>query len=218
MVVLLVALCGCSAGSAEPGISPLRVQYTAAARAWLADVQACAGERPLLAEPASPSAIDPQEFDLALSLGAPPAAYPVYEIGQETIHVIVGSQNPVVALTDRQAAGIFSGMTSSWEELDEAGGAIQVWTYPGGEDVQAIIERALLSGGAPVSGSSLAMEPEAMRAAVAADPAAVGILPGAFLTGDVRSVLQVVSVPVLVSTAAEGTDTSLAIIACLQAR
>jgi hypothetical protein len=31
-------------------------------------------------------------------------------------------------------------------------------------------------------------------------------------------VLQVVSVPVLVSTAAEGTDTSLAIIACLQAR
>jgi hypothetical protein len=215
---LLVASCGCSAGSSEADPSPLRVQYTAAAQAWLADMQTCAGQRPLFAELASPAAIDLQEFDLALSLGAPSDVYPAYEIGEEGIHLIVSSQSPVGALSAQQAAAIYSGAVSNWGELSEEGGTIQVWSYPAGEEIQQFLGRAVLSGGAPVSGSSLAIDPEAMRAAVAADPAAIGILPEAWLTGDVRSVLEVGSMPLLVSTAAEATESNLAIITCLQAK
>ena len=102
LLILLLLLTACGASTPEATPTTLRVQYTAAARPWLAPLQDCATDQAatLLLEPRSADFFDPVA-DLAMRIGEP-AAFPgpAYRVGEEEIVLVVHPQNPV-SLLDR---------------------------------------------------------------------------------------------------------------------
>ncbi len=188
--LLLVALAACIPAAPEATPQVLRVQYTFAARPWLADLQACASGRPgfvIAAEERPASSLDPHSAELVLRLGAPPHLIsPSYALGEEKIRIIVHPENPLDSLTAVQSAGLFSGRLRNWKELGGPDLPVQVWTFNEAEDLQQGFRAAILQGGPVTPLARQAQSPEEMAAGVAADPAAIGLLPERFLDAGPR--------------------------------
>jgi PBP superfamily domain len=108
-------------------------------------------------------------------------------IGQEELAVVVNPRNPreSISLSDVQA--IYSGALRAWPQTSPPG-EIQPWTYPSGDDTQAVFDANILNN-QPASARvvSLAPDPAAMREAVAGDPAAIGFLPRRWVDGTVKA-------------------------------
>jgi len=211
LLSLLLTSCGASTPAAAPQI--VTVYATPAAQPWLAELYDCAAETPLIPSllPAAQSA------DIVLRLGEPEnLAAPAYRIGAEQIVIIVHPQNPLAQLSAAELRALFSGQTRSWSELGGADAALQVWVYAAGEDVQQIFEAAVMGWQPLTTLARLAPAPDVMRQAVAADVAAIGILPRRWATGDVRVVYEGAPVPVLAITAGEPQGAEAELLACLQ--
>lgn len=189
-------LAGCAAPpTATPAPTPVavRVAFTPTLRLWQGRLAECAAGVPglvLFTEEMPAGSLDVTRFDTFLRLGYPPqAGQAVYAaaLGEMEIGVIVQRTNPLKDMDLDTLRAIFEGHTTQWED----GSSIQPWTYPVGDDVRQGLEAAL---GASLSNpqAHLAPDPEAMRTAVSADPAAIGYLPAAWLawgeTGAIRQV------------------------------
>jgi hypothetical protein len=211
----LLAACSPAAASSSAAPRLLAIQYSAAARPWLAEVYACAGETPVVAEQRAASFFDPSA-DLAIRLGEPEQlAAPAYAIGVEEIVVVVHPQNPARKFDLAAARGLFGGRIRNWSELGGADLPVQAWIYAPGEDIQQVFAASVMQGAATASLARLAASPDEMAQAIAADAGAVGFLPRRWLTGNVREVYTIAAVSVLAITPVEPDGAVKELLACV---
>lgn len=196
MAALLLGACQqVPTAAALPTPVLIQLQFTPTLRGLLPQVNACAREVPgvgvAVSERPAP-ALDLKAPGVALRWAAPgdvPGAANM--IGWDTLAVVVHPGSPVRSLTLAQLKAIYVNGMQSWSAFlkpackscaDDsssqplAGKEIHAWAYSPGDDIQQVLEGLL---GSPVKPGTTytAPDPEAMRAAVAADPSAIGFLP-----------------------------------------
>jgi ABC-type phosphate transport system substrate-binding protein len=148
--------------------------------------------------------LNPGRVDFALRFGPQPGPaqntpFPFFAAVLSTDEVVlaVNSTNPVISLTSQLIGAIFSGQVTQWNDLDsqkvtplptETGLAIQVWSYPPGDDVRQVFDKAFMQGKTPAGQTYLAPDSSAMLEALAQNPGAVGYLLKSQLNSEVRSV------------------------------
>lgn len=222
LLALLLLLTACTAAPTE-AVS-LQVQYTAAARPWLASLQDCAAAQNviLLPEPRAAAFFDASS-DLTIRIGEPDAfPGPAYQIGEEEIVIVVNATNPVVRLDRATARRLFAGQITRWQEVGGPDLPIQVWVYAAGEDIQEAFEAAIMQGMPVSSAARLATSIEAMATGIGSDPAAVGLLPARQVPETLRPLTlsdgeqSAITVPVLALPGPEPPEALTAILLCLQ--
>lgn len=201
LAALLLLLAGCQSAPTPAAVQPtaqlIRLDVTLATAWILPAVDTCAretGGAPLTVRLTATRAIDSAEADMLILSGAPRLDQgSPFEIGQIDAAVIVHPDNPLEELSAQALAEIFNGELRQWSEVDPAlpGEDIQVWLPPPADEIREALVETLLDGDQPSRFASLAPDPAAMRSAVAADEAAIGILPAA----DVDKTVRVVTSP-----------------------
>jgi DNA-binding transcriptional LysR family regulator len=192
-ILIGLALVSCQAAT-PPAPFPTpqywRVQYTPAL-AWLAPAfNLCIRQQPGLAlavfeRPAS--ALDITQADITLRWGAAAdSSGALVELGSDDLVLVVNPHNPLQNLTGSQIRNIFSGTNRTWSDFSKGNAnSIVVWSYPQGSEIRLFFEDAF----SPVDllpSAHLAPDPNALRQSVAADPSAVGFLPGRWVDSSVR--------------------------------
>lgn len=222
LLALLLLLTACTAAPSEA--IPLRVQYTPAARPWLASLQDCAAAQnvTLLPEPRAAAFFDATS-DLAIRIGEPDAfPGPAYQIGEEEILIVVNAANPIARFDRATARRLFAGQIVRWQEIGGPDLPIQVWVYAAGEDIQEAFDAAIMQGTPVSSAARLAGSIETMAASVGSDPAAVGLLPARQVPNTLRPLTlsgeerRTMTVPVLAFPGLEPPEALPAILLCLQ--
>jgi ABC-type phosphate transport system substrate-binding protein len=195
-VLIGLALVSCQAATpSAPVPTPQywRVQYTPAL-AWMAPAfNLCIRQQPGFAlavfeRPAS--TLDITQADITLRWGAAAdSSGAQVELGSDDLVLVVNPQNPLQSLTGSQVRNIFSGTSRAWSDFSKGNvNSIVVWSYPQGSEMRQFFEDAL----SPVdllSSAHLAPDPNALRQSVAADPSAIGYLPGRWVDSSVRPLL-----------------------------
>lgn len=190
LVLLALTLMGCkTAPAAAPLLKPetVVVQLTPALRGLAPQLNACARETPgigtvVIERPAS--ALDLKAAGVALRWGQPPSV-PGYAaiVGWDRLAFIARPDSKLSKLTPKQIQGIYAGAADASLPVQE----IHPWAYSPGDDAQQAL--ATLLKQAPKPGiTALAPDPEAMRQAVAEDPAAVGFVPARYLDNSVKEI------------------------------
>ena len=148
--------------------------------------------------------LDSTRIDFALRFGAEPdpaqntpSPFFAAVLSSDTIVLVVNPSNPITSLTLQQISTIFSGQVTQWSDLDaqkstpqptETGLAIQVWSYPAGDDVRQVFDQAFMQGLTPSEQPYLAPDPGAMLEAISKNPGAIGYLLKSQGTAAVRAV------------------------------
>lgn len=219
-VLILLAACSTSTPVATP--APIRLEYTASTQPWLAGLYDCAGKTMILAEQRVADNFS-ADADIALRLGEPVRlSTPAYQLGEEEILIIAHPRNPVPSLKREQIIGLFTGQVRNWREVGGSDLPVQVWVFSSGEDIQQIFNRNALGDASTSSLARLAVDPAQMQEAVAADPAAVGILSKRWLSEDVRilelpnDLSEALKVPVLAIAMPESREVLSSLLSCVE--
>ena len=236
ILILGLAASGCQppAGTPQPTVWAVRVQYSAALEPAVKNLSACAEKQPgigLITHQLPASQLDPSKADLTLLLGSP-AGFSGFsaQIGTDDLVVIVNPSNPA-EVQPKDIPGIFSGQTRSWDELSarQAQGLatrqpapVHAWRYYAGEDVETALEKIFPAGQGFSDRLPQAPGPKEMVEAVAGDPDAIGFIPRSFATPDIR-ILQMENpglqgIPQLALSPTEPQGPARSLLACLQAR
>ncbi len=224
---LAFTLAACTGGPellTVPPPLPVRVALPPSLEPTRAALTACARNQPglaLLVEPHPSAFIDLSEVDLALWLGdMPEFAGFAAPLTQEQIVLIVNSRNPLDKIDPRTLAKIFSGEIATWEQIGiPVDGEITLWIYPQENEIQHLIESALLQDGRISPAALIAADPEILSKKVEDDHSAIGFLPTAWLTSSVKAVeIEGIEIelPVLVLAAKEPQGLTRQFLACLQ--
>jgi hypothetical protein len=220
-LMLFVTACGATpidAPHPTPTLAVIKVYATAAAQPWQAELFNCAAK-----QSAALVLSDPGSADILLRIGEPQnLSMPAFQLGWEEIVVIVNKVHSFGQLQTEQAAELFTGEISDWSQITPLSppmqgerGAVQVWVFAAGEDVQQVFAKTL-AGKPIVSSARLATGPEEMSQAIANDPNAVGILSRHWKTGNVSDAYVAASAPVLAITPFEPEGVVKDLLACLQ--
>ncbi|MGZ4839726.1 MAG: phosphate ABC transporter substrate-binding/OmpA family protein [Terriglobales bacterium] len=103
------------------------------------------------------------------------------------IAILVNKNNPVVALTKEQVAGIFSGAITDWSQVSSIKGSIVLYA-PFANSATEDGFRSLVLGGAPVASTiKRGKDMASVSASVAADPMGVGFVGSGFM-GNAKAV------------------------------
>jgi hypothetical protein len=138
-------------------------------------------------------ALDTSQAMVTFRWGSPEklSGFPVI-VGFDDLNVIVHPENPLQSLSKADLQDIFSGHIHTWSSLKKVKNGlnadINVWVLPPGDEAQDLFEYALLQGSLANRSASIAPDPEAMRGTIAADRAAIGILPARWLDKSVHAV------------------------------
>lgn len=194
-IFLFVAwLAACSAPpTATPPPTPLlvRVAYPPSLSYLTGALAGCAEKIPSIALdlfeiPAS--ALDIQQNEITLWLGEPPGEGFAALIDREDILVVLNPDNPVDKISTADLRALFAGRITNWEDVGGDDLEVAVWVYPPANELQAILESVILEGEKFTSLAWQAPDAAAMLESVAQDPAAIGILPRSWLSGEVKPV------------------------------
>lgn len=177
------------------------VYATFAAQPWLKGLYQCAGEQSIIL---TINAVSPQ---ISLRLGEPEdALFPIYKVAVEEIIVAVSNLSEIQNLSDQEVRALFA----------KADPLRQIIVYSEGEDIQTEFDERILQGVSVTSSARLAATPEEMSALLSENTLAVGILPGSYLTGSLKPLYSVGTVPVIAQTVEDPTPEAMALISCLQ--
>jgi len=192
--ILILLLAGCSAPPAvDPAPSPqaFRVALPPALQPMDEALHQCALDQPELAlilNETPLNSIDFKNNELEIRLGPlPEGTNYSAALAEEQIAVIVNPENSIKSLNVEDLGAIFSGQARSWSEFGGNDQEIQVWAAPPGNEVRRIFDNAVLSNKRLSSQAFLAPDSASMLSSIAADPDAIGYVPGAWLTDSVRS-------------------------------
>jgi hypothetical protein len=192
------ALAACQpAPTAAPRPTPtsLRIQITPTLGTLAPLLTGCARRQSnlgIVLDERPASAFDAQYAGLSLTWGPPVGQQSfAYQLGEDRLSLIVHPDSPLKDLSRAQLQAIYNGSVQKWDALlqptckecapDSAknplvGKEIHPWAYLPGEDIQNMFQTQI--GLAARTGLNfLAPDPTAMRAAIAADPQAIGFLP-----------------------------------------
>ncbi len=216
LILITTLLTSCSNAAATPTPQTINVQYTASSRPWLSDLYNCSGGNTIVAEQRAADMFDPV-VDIAIRIGQPAIlSTPAYQIGTESLLIVVNPASPVTTLSAGQVRRLFTGQITDWSQINPAkNGAVRVWVFPPGEDVEQVFEQAILGNTPVTSLARLANSPDEMSQAVAGDSNAIGLLSSHLKMNNVTSVFAAFSAPVLAITPSNPTGVVRQILACL---
>jgi hypothetical protein len=210
---LCLSLGACQAQAmtrAEPTLQLIHVQYTPALAPRMAAVHTCAAELPSIAIVVSERpayALDVSGADISLRIGLPDSfggkAYPIED---EELAAIVSPDSPMAGDTSAQILAAYAGQPPIPQN------PLSIWSLPAGDDLRVALEQQ----GIQVTSDSIAPGPVELRASVAANVHALGVLTQAWSDASVHSIPLGLSVPALALTPAEPTGPVRQFIACLQ--
>ncbi len=219
LILLAFPLAGCGPiVTATPPSAPQVITVTMpSSLRWLEpSLRLCAADAPgmalILGEQPAPS-LDFSGSDVILWMGTLPAETPfAAALAEDDLAVIAGS-------------GVFIGFADA-NELRQLyhspDAAFHVWTYSAENDMRKLFERAVMGGVTTSASALLAPDPAAMLQAIAEDPHAIGYLPRAWLSDQVKTIAldpplqQALSFPILALTAKTPQGELAAWLACLQ--
>ena len=193
VLVLLTTACSPAVTATPPTVpQAVTVGFPPSLRLVDEALNSCAQANPgiaLFVSEIPTPALEPTEDDLVLWFGEPPeAAGFSAPLAMEEIVFIVHPENPVRSLSVEDLAGLLSGKIDSWEQLNEIDADVMVWAYPPGNEVEQIVSNELLQGDSITSQGYLAPDPSAMLDAVSSKTGAIGFLPRAWMTEDVKTI------------------------------
>jgi phosphate transport system substrate-binding protein len=211
-VVLLLGACN----SAQSTGAELHIAISPAAQPASAAVMACLPREEGLQisfDAIYPAAIQLNKVDLYIRLGEPlePPAFAA-QLATESFAIIT---DPTRSLSRFEAADLFSGRISNWSELGGEDLPVALWVGPASDEARQAFEASILLG-SPVAGdANVAADPQQTLDAVAANPAAAGLLPAAW-AGDAARIDLGIKLPLLAIAAKEPSGAARAVLSCLQ--
>ncbi|MDH5508397.1 MAG: substrate-binding domain-containing protein [Anaerolineae bacterium] len=219
MCAAILASCGPSAAALPTtrAIS-LTIAFTPAVQPIIPALQTCASfqEQVHLNLVETPSqALDLTTSDLAFHLGEP-AELPKFAapLVWDRIVVVLHPDNPVKQLSHGQVRDLISGRARQWGK--GAVSEVQPWVPTAESDYRAAFQQAVMAGSLESPAALLAPNPAGMLRAVAADPNAIGYLPRAWVTDEVKVIDLNVPILVLALAAEEPEGPARILLACLQ--
>lgn len=105
------------------------------------------------------------------------------KIGEEEMTWIVNQANPLSQISYAQLENVYAGVVVNWAELTDGKFDVLInrWIYPSGDVLNKSFFLMFQGLQAPLSGASLAPDPEAMLAAVSQNAGALGFIPTSWL-------------------------------------
>lgn len=207
-------------------LQPLTVAFTPSLQPISIALNACVADFPqmaLLVEEIPAPSIQNQPSDLKLWLGDPPDQdWFATPLAWEQVVIIINPSNPLTNISGGNLNDLFTGRIKRWSELGGDEGEIVVWIYPRGDEIRQIFEANIMNGNQFTSQALLAPDPEAMLEAVAKDSDAIGFLPDAWITTQVKSIQVIPDLsnrlrqPVLALTTGEPHGLVRSFLLCLQ--
>jgi phosphate transport system substrate-binding protein len=177
----------------------------------------------LVVEETTQSHLLEETADLYLWFGEPPDTRAnIYPIASEQIVAIVHPDNPIEELDTNVLREIFTGRMRTWQDIGGLNSETEVWVYPLDDEIQESIEFELLNGEPYTSLAWLAPDPAAMLEAVHENTPAIGFLPRAWLTDQVKVIRistelqETLSQPVLILANVEPQNGIRSFLHCLQ--
>jgi hypothetical protein len=195
VILLFVFTSACKPPPTQPPLpipQTLSVSYTPALSPLLNALSTCALQQPeiaLIVNEVSAPYLDIHKSDFSLRIGFPQGSTAFSAVlAVEKIVLITHPSNPVEILSVEDVTNIFSGVTTNWLELDGDDFEIDLWIYYTDEDIQQVIQKAIMDNLSPTLKANLAPDPGAMLTTVANNPSAIGYLPQSWLSDDVKPI------------------------------
>jgi hypothetical protein len=200
--IFLFLLSAC-APTPQPTQVIVNAYATSAAEPWLTELYSCAESASVIIN------ISAESPDIYLRVGEPDVFISsAYQIDEEEILVVTHRESPVQSLTLAEAQNLFA--------QGKLSGSAQAWVYSSGADMQRVFDQLVMQGRSVSSSAKIAVSPQNMSDVIKSEPAAIGILPRHWVTGDVREVFSAGRVPVLAVTKSEPQGAVVELISCLQ--
>jgi hypothetical protein len=202
ILIFLFFLSACAPTPQSDSVTQTINAYaTSAAMPWLTELYACAENNNVVIN------ISANAPDIFLRVGEPDVLVsPAYQIDKEEILVVTHRESNVQNLTLAQAQDLFA----------QGNPSAQVWVYSSDADMQMVFDQLVMKGRSVSSSARVAVSPQNMSDVLNSDPAAIGVLPRHWVTGDLREVFSVGHVPVLAVTKEEPRGVVIELISCLQ--
>jgi ABC-type phosphate transport system substrate-binding protein len=138
----------------------------------------------------APSDVDFQKSDVTFTWGkTPDEILTVYELGKDSLSIIVNPENEQSSLTLEQLTAILNGEITQWKQVGSSiSGDIAWWMVPSGDEGLDIL--VIATGVQPLRNpfAWIAPDAEAVRQAVAENPSAMGFIPTRWLNENVKSI------------------------------
>jgi hypothetical protein len=223
LLILAITLAGCVA-QPTPALAPTRQPFPVAITPALTPLgdalQICTTALPdsaLIVEPLPANALSLDGVELVFRLGesAEPAAFAA-PLAWEQVVLVLHADNLVDALTPEQIKNLFTGRVHSWAELGGNDLEVQVWAEAQGSETRTAFDAQIMSGSMLGPQVHLAPDPAAMLAAVSEGPGAVGYLPRAWVTEDMKVLDLGIDLPVLALANNEPQGPARDLLLCLQ--
>jgi len=138
----------------------------------------------------APSVIDFQKSDVTFTWGkTPDETLAIYELGTDSLSIIVNPENELSSLTLEQLTAIMNGEITQWQQIKSSiKGDIVWWMVPSGDEGLDILVTAT---GVQLSHNPFALiapGAEAVQQAVAENPSAMGFIPSRWLNESVKTI------------------------------
>jgi ABC-type phosphate transport system substrate-binding protein len=131
-----------------------------------------------------PAAFATGEISVVLQWQEPSAEEWSAQIGWTGIFFAVHPKNPVGNISSSQARAIYTGLLDRWEDVGGSSGEIHMLAFDTGTPWAMLFDGVVLTEGRLAGSAVIIPSADAMPAAIAADPEAVGYLPmGQKVTG-----------------------------------
>jgi hypothetical protein len=201
---LLLLLTACLPLSANSAQGVINLYKSPAFALWYNKAEDCGLKNKLTLNPIN----DPAVADIALYYGASPTGdqKPVYQIGSSDLSIIT-NQKEQQPLSKEEAANLFLGI------YDET---LQVWVFPGEDDIQRSFEQFLLNGHRVSPNTRVALTTEKMIQGLLGSEPSIGFLPSELVPPTMKTLFVTENIPLLaVSPQAPSGDLAL-FTQCLQ--
>jgi hypothetical protein len=170
-------------GPVTEDLATLRIGITPNLSTLQPEIQRCAADLPvhlfLIELPLN--ALQIEDYDAIIHVGDPPkeAGFST-QVGSVKLVIILNAGNPISILEPSVVKSILTGTITDWQDVSPGDFsepiAIQVWSFPEGDDVRQLMEQILLNGRSISSSNRLVPDEQAMIEAVMSDPSAIGFI------------------------------------------
>lgn len=227
LILVIVAITACAqapVATAPATQQVITVALPASLDPLASGLKSCAADQPglsLFIDDNSSETSSASDFNITFGEPISSAKFSA-SLAVEDVVVVLNRSNKLNALSTGDLRKIYSGQTSTWQELSSDLGEIQVWDYASSDPLHHIFDQAVLAG-SPVTGKAyLAPDPSAMLDSISSNPVAIGYLPRAWVDNNVTSikletdVSTALRLPVLVLASQEPQGILRTFVACLQ--
>lgn len=145
-----------------------------------------------------------------------------YPLAEDELVIIINPENPNKELKATEVKSIFSGRIEAWSQISIYNQPISVWIFPPGNDISETFRSAILDIQPYGRLARLALTPQAMVEAIAADAGGIGYLPRSWLQPNVSASMidenlqMILRKPVLALAAEKPQGEVLELLSCLQ--